>query len=123
MPFGGDLDFSWRMQRRTARRLVFEPGALVRHCHRTTWSGLLALYEKNVPFERVRALHGDCNRTDFLHVNPRAEVPALVDGTFQLFDSTVICEYIEDRYPHPPLYPKNAERRATCRLIEDLSKE
>jgi glutathione S-transferase len=32
----------------------------------------IALYEKNVPFERVRALHGDCNRTDFLHVNPRA---------------------------------------------------
>ena len=33
-------------------------------------------------FERVRALHGDCNRTDFLYVNPRAEVPALVDGAF-----------------------------------------
>ena len=29
----------------------------------------IALYEKGVPFERVRALHGDCNRTDFLHVN------------------------------------------------------
>jgi len=41
----------------------------------------IALYEKDVPFERVRALHGDCNRTDFLHVNPRAEVPALVAGT------------------------------------------
>ena len=81
----------------------------------------IALYEKDVPFERVRALHGDCNRTDFLHVNPRAEVPALVDGDFQLFDSTVICEYIEDRYPDPPLYPKDAERRATCRLIEDLA--
>ena len=42
----------------------------------------IALYEKDVPFERVRALHGDCNRTDFLHVNPRAEVPALVEGNF-----------------------------------------
>ena len=79
----------------------------------------IALYEKDVPFERVRALHGDCNRTDFIHVNPRAEVPALVDGDFQLFDSTVICEYIEERYPTPPLYPKDAERRAICRLIED----
>src|SRR5712691_6332862 len=39
----------------------------------------IALYEKGVAFERVRALHGDCNRTDFLHVNPRAEVPALVE--------------------------------------------
>src|SRR4030095_4155733 len=81
----------------------------------------VALYEKDAPFERVRALHGDCNRTDSLHVNPRAEVPALVDGDFQLFDSTVICEYIEDRYPDPPLYPKGAERRARCRLIEDLA--
>jgi len=39
-----------------------------------------ALYGKDVPFERVRALHGDCSRTDFMHVNPRAEVPALVDA-------------------------------------------
>ena len=45
--YGGDLDFSWRMQRTTGRRLVFEPTALVRHRHRTTWRGLMALYEKN----------------------------------------------------------------------------
>ena len=37
----------------------------------------IALYEKGLPFERVRGLHGDCNRSDFVHVNPRAEVPAL----------------------------------------------
>jgi len=81
----------------------------------------IALYEKGVPFERVRALHGDCNRTDFLHVNPRAEVPALVDGDFALFDSTVICEYLEDRYPQPSLYPADPRLRAACRLLEDLA--
>src|SRR5262245_46877499 len=81
----------------------------------------LALYEKDVPFERVRALHGDCNRTDFLHVNPRAEVPALVDDGFALFDSTVICEYLEDRWPTPALYPRDVRLRATCRRIEDLA--
>jgi glutathione S-transferase len=81
----------------------------------------IALYEKGVPFERVRALHGDCNRTDFVHVNPRAEVPALVDGDFSLFDSTIICEYLEDRHPEPPLYPRDPRRRATCRLVEDLA--
>jgi glutathione S-transferase len=81
----------------------------------------IALYEKGVPFERVRALHGDCNRTDFVHVNPRAEVPALVDGDFRLYDSTIICEYLEDRYPDPPLYPRDPRQRATCRLIEDLA--
>src|SRR5690242_11261505 len=81
----------------------------------------IALYEKGVAFERVRALHGDCNRTDFLDVNPRAEVPALVDGDFKLYDSTIICEYVEERHPDPPLYPRDPRRRATCRLIEDLA--
>jgi glutathione S-transferase len=81
----------------------------------------IALYEKGVPFERVRALHGDCNRTDFVHVNPRAEVPALVDGDVALYDSTVICEYLEDRYPEPPIYPRDPARRAACRLLEDLA--
>ena len=81
----------------------------------------IALYEKDIPFERVRALHGDCNRTDFLDVNPRAEVPALVDGDFALYDSTVICEYLEDRNPEPRLYPASARLRAKCRLVEDLA--
>jgi glutathione S-transferase/RNA polymerase-associated protein len=81
----------------------------------------IALHEKGIPFEPIRALHGDCNRTDFLHVNPRGEVPALVDDGFALFDSTVICEYLEDRWPAPPLYPRDARERARCRLIEDLA--
>src|SRR5437879_8228636 len=81
----------------------------------------IALYEKDVPFERVRALHGDCNRTDFLHVNPRAEVPALVDGDIHLYDSTVICEYLEDRYPAPPIYPRNPGASAQCRLLADIA--
>jgi glutathione S-transferase len=81
----------------------------------------IVLYEKGVPFERVRALHGDCNRTDFLHVNPRAEVPALVDDDFSLYDSTIICEYLEDRYPSPPIHPRDPRLRAKCRLVEDLA--
>jgi len=54
-------------------------------------------------------------------VNPRAEVPALVDGEFSLHDSTVICEYLEDRYPEPALYPADARLRAKCRLVEDFA--
>ena len=81
----------------------------------------IALYEKGIPFERVRALHGDCNRTDFLHANPRAEVPTIVDGSFSLYDSTIICEYLEDRHPEPVIYPRDARLRAECRLLEDLA--
>jgi glycosyltransferase involved in cell wall biosynthesis len=47
IPFGGDLDFSWRLQRATGLRLVYEPTALVRHRHRTSWQGVFALYQKN----------------------------------------------------------------------------
>jgi len=45
--FGGDLDFSWRMQREAGLRLAFAPDALVRHRHRTTSGGLFRLYQKN----------------------------------------------------------------------------
>ncbi len=45
--FGGDLDFSWRMQREGQLRLAYEPRAVVRHRHRTTYRGLFRLYEKN----------------------------------------------------------------------------
>lgn len=48
-------------------------------------------------------------------------MPTLVDGEIALYDSTVIFEYLEDRYPKPPLYPKSVEARVQCRLLEDFA--
>ena len=45
--YGGDLDFSWRMQSAGGLRLVYEALAFVWHRHRTTYKGLFGLYEKN----------------------------------------------------------------------------
>ena len=45
--YGGDLDFSWRMQSSAGLRLVYEALAFVWHRHRTTYKGLFGLYEKN----------------------------------------------------------------------------
>ena len=45
--YGGDLDFSWRMQAAGGLRLVYEALAFVWHRHRTTYKGLFGLYEKN----------------------------------------------------------------------------
>jgi cellulose synthase/poly-beta-1,6-N-acetylglucosamine synthase-like glycosyltransferase len=45
--YGGDLDFSWRMQSSTGLKLVYEALAFVWHRHRTTYRGLFGLYEKN----------------------------------------------------------------------------
>ncbi|MCB1683227.1 MAG: glutathione S-transferase family protein [Pseudomonadales bacterium] len=56
---------------------------------------------------------------DFLRASPRGEVPTLVDGELAIFDSTVICEYLEDAYPALPLMPESPADRARCRMWED----
>ena len=57
---------------------------------------------------------------EFLDASPRAEIPALIDGDVQLFDSTIILEYLEDKWPTPPLLPKTPAERARVRMIEDV---
>jgi glutathione S-transferase len=56
----------------------------------------------------------------FLAANPRAEVPALIDDDFAVFDSTVMLEYLEDKFPAPPLLPSTPRERARVRMIEDV---
>jgi glutathione S-transferase/RNA polymerase-associated protein len=81
----------------------------------------IALYEKGVAFElkMPNAIGSGHAETDFLKANPRAEVPALLDGDFAIFDSTIILEYIEDKFPTPALLPRDLKARATARMIEE----
>src|SRR5215470_19130270 len=80
----------------------------------------IALAEKGIPFEcRLPDFVGGDDPA-FASANPRLEVPALVDGDTRVFDSTVILEYIEDRWPTPPLLPSTPAERARVRMIEDL---
>jgi glutathione S-transferase len=58
-----------------------------------------------------------------LAANPKAQVPVLVDDDVVLFDSTVILEYLEEAYPEPPLYPRDAKAKARCRLLEVAADE
>lgn len=53
-----------------------------------------------------------------LAANPKAQVPVLVDGDLILYDSTVIIEYLDEKYPSPPLFPSEPAARARCRLLE-----
>src|SRR5881409_1975860 len=80
----------------------------------------IALAEKGVAFEcRLPDLMS--GRDDaFAAANPRLEVPALVDGDTRVFDSTIILEYIEDRWPTPPLLPVAPAERARVRMLEEL---
>ena len=80
----------------------------------------IALGEKGVAFEsRVPDLLGG-NLGEFGALNPRLEVPARGDGDGGVFDSTIILEYLEDRWPTPPLLPAGAAERARVRMLEEL---
>jgi len=82
----------------------------------------IALREKGVQFDV--ALPGGLGAGgaggDFARANPRAEVPVLIDGEAQIFDSTIILEYIEDKWPTPALLPATPLARAKARTIEEV---
>ena len=82
----------------------------------------IALLEKEVPFEAPlpEAIGKGATGREFLAANPRAEVPALLDGDVAVFDSTIILEYIEDRWPNPALLPETPADRARVRMLEDV---
>lgn len=81
----------------------------------------IALYEKSVAFalKTPSAIGTGQVDADFLKASPRGEVPALIDDGFAVFDSTVILEYIEDRFPTPPMLPRDPKLKAKARMIED----
>ena len=82
----------------------------------------IALREKSVAFDVEWPQSLGTGRTDgpFGLDNPRAEVPLLVDGQTRIFDSTIILEYIEEKWPDPPLLPSEPAARAAARMTEDV---
>lgn len=60
---------------------------------------------------------------DVSRVNPKAQVPVLIDEGLELFDSTQILEYFEHLKPDPALWPSSPRARAEARLIEHKSDE
>lgn len=84
----------------------------------------IALYEKGLPFERVsvdlNAPGDDPVYQEFVLASPRREVPALVDGDVRVFDSTVILEYLDERYEQHETSPPEAAERARVRMLEEM---
>lgn len=88
----------------------------------------IALAEKGLGFDRVMVPFTQSEGyrpkdPTVLAVNPKGQVPVLIDGDLALYDSTVILEYLEDAYPAPPLYPRDPADRARCRLLEVFADE
>jgi glutathione S-transferase len=80
----------------------------------------IALAEKGVEFECRLPDFMSGQDAEFQAANPRLEVPALVDDDTKVFDSTIILEYIEDRWPKPALLPTTPAARARVRTLEEL---
>ena len=82
----------------------------------------IALREKGVAFDLELPETFGTGREDgpFAEANPRGEVPVLIDGDLRLFESTVILEYIEERWPQPALLPRDPAARAQARLTEEV---
>jgi glutathione S-transferase len=88
----------------------------------------IALREKGIAFELemvpFTAQHRyEPRHPEVLRINPKRQVPVLVDGAVEIFDSTQIFEYLEDRTPRPPLWPTAVPARAFARRLEHSSDE
>lgn len=88
----------------------------------------IALDEKGLDYERIEvgwtpAARYEPHHPDVVALNPKKQVPVLVDGDTVVTDSTVILEYLEDRYPETPLFPADPATRARCRHFEAWADE
>lgn len=82
----------------------------------------VALLEKQIPFEPVLLkLNGDQFQADFTETNPFQQVPVLFDQDFRIIESLAILDYLEAKYPSPPLMPKEAHLLAIVRMVEMIT--
>jgi glutathione S-transferase len=80
----------------------------------------LALYEKGLPFEHVE-IDLKNKPPSFLAVSRYGKVPALIDGDVEIYESAIINEYLDERYPEPPLMPRSPGERAYARIWIDFA--
>lgn len=75
----------------------------------------IVLAEKGVGVE-IHQVDADNRPEDLLSVNPEGSLPTLVDRELALYNANIIAEYLDERFPHPPLMPVYPVARGRCRL-------
>lgn len=81
---------------------------------------LVCLDLKGIPYE-IDPIIPFYGGPEFGRISPVRRIPVLIDDQVTLPDSTVICEYLEDRYPDPPLLPNHPAQRARSRWLEEFA--
>ena len=87
------------------------------------WRVWLALECKGIDYS-IKTLNfgaGDLKTPEYLRINPRGKVPAIVDDGFALYESAAILEYLDERYADqgPSLFPGDARQRALVRRLNN----
>jgi glutathione S-transferase len=84
----------------------------------------IVMYEKALTFEKIfvspAALEDTPGIREWAAASPRREVPVLIDDGFPVFDSTVMLEYLEERWPDRPVQPESPADRARVRMLEEM---
>lgn len=85
----------------------------------------VVLEEKRLPYRVERVRPGDVWKKvpAVLAKHPLGKVPYIDDGDITLYDSTVINEYLNDRYPEPALLPSDPAARGRARALENYADE
>ena len=88
----------------------------------------IAALEKGLDFDLVTVPYNSQlgyspKHPEVLRINPKGQVPVLVHGNLEIFDSTQIFEYLEDLRPTPALWPHDIGERARARRLEHQSDE
>jgi glutathione S-transferase len=81
---------------------------------------LVVLHFKGIAYEidPIVPFFGDDR---FSRLSPIRRIPVFLDDRVTLADSSVICQYLEDRYPNPALYPRDVAERAQARWLEEFA--
>src|SRR5919107_5066763 len=81
----------------------------------------VVLEEKKLPYETVPVdLRAQAQKTpEFLKLNPNGKVPVITDGDTVLYESCIINEYLDEKYPTPPLMPHDPAKKARARILID----
>lgn len=95
--------------RRSVMLIFSEPECFYSHRAR------IVVAEKDITAEIINV---DVNNQpqDLMDVNPHGVLPTLVDRDLVLYDSRIIMDYLDERFPHPPLLPVEPVVRAKCNL-------
>ena len=76
----------------------------------------IVLGEKDLVF-KVISVENSENNEDLIALNPNNTTPTFVDRNLVLYESRVIMEYLDERFPHPPLMPVDPVIRAKTRMV------